>query len=214
MKYEILLDVTHDVDGKTLKRVRRVKDGHIGGWVESQFNLDQDGGCFVYDDAAVHGEARVSGDAKIFGKARVRGHSTVTENARVSGSSIIDGTAKVLGNARVYGVAVIQGNATVGGSTVVRGRSLVEGDIAHDKGDLWNVGRVKKVKPEPKPKPKPVQPDPDVEIRVLPRPVRVDPPEEVEDRHTRRGIEWGMFSVGFVITTASLIALWRRLSGS
>jgi hypothetical protein len=42
-----------------------VKAGDLGGWIASEANLSQDGTCWVYGDACVSGDARVSeGDIK------------------------------------------------------------------------------------------------------------------------------------------------------
>lgn len=47
----------------TLQRIRRLSDGLIGGWIESENNLSHNGSCFVYGEAQVYGEARVYGEA-------------------------------------------------------------------------------------------------------------------------------------------------------
>ena len=48
-----------------------VKEGDLGGWIESEDNLAQDG------DAWVYGNARVCGDAEVYGNARVYGDAEV-----------------------------------------------------------------------------------------------------------------------------------------
>ena len=40
-----------------------VKVGDLGGLIEKEENLSHDGDCWVYDDARVFGDARVSGNA-------------------------------------------------------------------------------------------------------------------------------------------------------
>lgn len=66
---------------KTLHRIRaltdfgNVKTGQLGGWVESEGNLSQQGLCWV------GGQAKVSGDARVLRDAQV------SENSRVSGSA-------------------------------------------------------------------------------------------------------------------------------
>ncbi len=87
--------------GRTLYRIRALKDfelldgtiihaGDLGGWIEKEDNLSQEGSAWVYDNA------RVSGNARVFGDARVSG------NARVSGDAWVSGNAWVYDNARVY----------------------------------------------------------------------------------------------------------------
>jgi len=71
-KYE-LTDETKEVFGKTLHRIRALKAfgdveaGELGGWIEREENLSQEGLCWVSDDGQVYGNGRVSGDAKVCG---------------------------------------------------------------------------------------------------------------------------------------------------
>lgn len=63
--------------GKTLFRIRAlvafgdVDAGELGGWIEKESNLSQDGNAWVCDNAWVCGDARVYGDALVRGDARV-----------------------------------------------------------------------------------------------------------------------------------------------
>ena len=81
--------------GLTLKRIRRISDGAIGGWIESEGNLSHEGECFVYDEAVVCGEAkvfdeaRVCGEAVVFGKAEVYGKARVFDEAEVYGEAVV-----------------------------------------------------------------------------------------------------------------------------
>jgi hypothetical protein len=114
-KYE-LTEETIEVKGRTLYRIRRLCDGLLGGYIESESNLSQEGSCFVYDQAKVSGSALVSGEAQVFGEARVSGEARVFDSAQVYGS------------ARVYGSAVVYGEAQVSGSAVVYGEAQVSGE--------------------------------------------------------------------------------------
>lgn len=75
MKYEL----TDETNGSGLRRIRAlrdiprcgVKEGDLGGWVESEGNLTQEGDCWVSDDAQVFGNARVCDAAQVCGDARV-----------------------------------------------------------------------------------------------------------------------------------------------
>ena len=74
MKYK-LTEETKVVDGHTLHRVvcvtafASVYVGDIGGWVESEKNLSQEGDAWVNGDAWVYGNAEVCGNAKVYGDA-------------------------------------------------------------------------------------------------------------------------------------------------
>ena len=98
MKYEL---TNESLDG--LYRIRALRDiprygvkaGDLGGWVESEKNLSQDGECWVGGSALVYGHAQVTGNALVDGDARVY------ENAWVGGSARVRGDAWIVGRAHV-----------------------------------------------------------------------------------------------------------------
>ena len=63
----------------SLRRIRRLSDGLVGGWIERWDNLDQDGDCFIYDNAIVFGEARVGGNATVGGDAIIYDNAVITD---------------------------------------------------------------------------------------------------------------------------------------
>ena len=120
--------------------------GDLGGFIQTEENLSQEGMSWVSQNAKVWGNARVSDDAKVWGNARVYGNAkvsgiaTVSENGEVCGNATISdagevrgdtnvsGDAKVGGNAKVCGNARICGNAEIGGNAIVKSKVL-EGKI-------------------------------------------------------------------------------------
>jgi len=80
-----------EVFGKVLFQIEALKDfsifskGELGGWIESESNLEQSGNAWVSGDAWVYGNAWVSGNAWVYGNAWVSGNAWVYGNARVSG---------------------------------------------------------------------------------------------------------------------------------
>src|SRR5574344_1443544 len=112
MKYK-LTEETKDFLGHKLHRIvcvtafASVSVGDIGGWVESESNLSQEGHAWVYGNAKVYGNAEVYGNAKVYGGAKVFGGAFVYGNAEVYGN------AKVYGNAEVFGNALVCGDAEV-----------------------------------------------------------------------------------------------------
>ena len=86
---------TKTVESITLRRIRRLSDGEIGGWIEGEDNLE-------------HGAAWVSGYALVSGNSRVFGEALVSGNSRVYGNALVSGYAWVYGNARVSGDEVLQ----------------------------------------------------------------------------------------------------------
>ena len=93
--------------GRTLFRIRalvafgNVKEGELGGFLEKEENLAQDGNAWV------GGNATVSGYATVCENATVSGYATVCENATVRGY------ATVCGDAWVRGYATVRGDAWV-----------------------------------------------------------------------------------------------------
>lgn len=90
MKKFELTDEHVEVLGKTLYRIRALKDfGNVkarepGGFVEKEKNLQQSG------TARVHGEAKVSGNAQVFGDAEVRGDARVRGDDKVYGDALLE----------------------------------------------------------------------------------------------------------------------------
>lgn len=83
-KYELLSE-KRIVYGSVLRRIRRLTDGEVGGWVEGEHNLNHSGACWVADNAAVYDRALVRDDAIVSCRANVYGQAIVRGQARVSG---------------------------------------------------------------------------------------------------------------------------------
>ena len=81
MKKFRLTDETIEYQGLTLHRIQALRDftvhgmevsaGEMGGYLEKESNLSQDGDAWVSGDARVYGNARVYGDARVSGNAVV-----------------------------------------------------------------------------------------------------------------------------------------------
>ena len=63
---------------KAVANFENVKKGELGGWIEKESNLSQEGNAWVYGNALVYGNARVYGDAWVYGNARVYGNVWVS----------------------------------------------------------------------------------------------------------------------------------------
>ena len=145
LKYK-LTDETIIFKGITLYRIEALKDfsdvkkGDKGGFVESEKNLSQDGTCWVYDTAKIHGNAVIFGNATVYGDAEVRGFVNIYDNAKVYGNSEIydhaeiHGSAQVFGRAKIYGYAEICGGSSVSGNAniychiIIRGYAIIKND--------------------------------------------------------------------------------------
>src|SRR3990167_4228400 len=74
MKYDLLKEEgTNLLRLKALKSFGDVKEGDLGGLVETSENLSQEDNAWVYKDAKVSGNAKVFGNAKVYGDAEVYG---------------------------------------------------------------------------------------------------------------------------------------------
>lgn len=81
-KYEFTGETRNWV-GRTLHRIRAVRDfgdvkaGDLGGWIETESNLSNDGNARVYGNAWVYGNAEVYGNARVYGNAEVYGRKHI-----------------------------------------------------------------------------------------------------------------------------------------
>jgi len=127
-KKYILTDETIKLGEKRLYRIKAiknffdVKEGDLGGFIESEKNLSHDGKAWVGVSAKVFGDAKVYHNAQVFGYAQVFGDAKVYHNANVFTC------AKVSGNAEVFGDAEVSGDAQVFGSAKVFDAAKVSGD--------------------------------------------------------------------------------------
>ena len=130
-KFELTAEYVTNIFGKKLFRIKAlvefgiVKEGELGGFVEKESNIDDDGNAWVSGNAQVFGNAKISGNAQVYGNAKVFGNAWVYGNAWISGNAQVYGNACVAGdvqiseNAQVYGNAWISGNAQVYGNACV-----------------------------------------------------------------------------------------------
>lgn len=146
-KFELVKNDYVNLYGTKLYRIRAlidfsdVKTGDLGGYIEKEENLAQEGNAWVYDKACVYKDARVYDNAKVrdwawvFGNARVYGDATVCGYGRVYGkarvfdSAVVSEYTRIYGNANIYDNAVICGNAEVFGRTQVCHEAKVHGNV-------------------------------------------------------------------------------------
>lgn len=84
-KYE-LTNETINHFGRSLYRIRAlkyfadVKAGDLGGYIEKESNLSQDGDAWVRGNALVYGDARVCDSALVCDSARIGGDARISSN--------------------------------------------------------------------------------------------------------------------------------------
>ena len=144
-KYE-LTEETVTVYGKTLYRIRAVRDfgsvktGEFGGYIEKEENLSHFGNAWISGDAWVYGNARVFDNAKVYGEVQVAGNAWVYGNAKVYGDARVSGDARVFDNAKVYGEVQVAGDAWVYGDARVSGDAWVSGNAwVYGNAEVFNT---------------------------------------------------------------------------
>lgn len=91
----------------------RVEAGELGGFVQSEQNLSQEGECWIYDDAVCCGEAVVEQDAELHDGAVAAGSAVITGDACMydrawAGGNCCIRSGEVKDDAAVTGEAVIK----------------------------------------------------------------------------------------------------------
>ena len=100
-KYE-LTDITMQFHGRTLYRIRALKDflnvekGDLGGWVSNENNLSQEGYCWVYDNA------KCMDNARMYDNSIMRNNSTMCDFSEMHGHSAMYDNAVMYGYSKMY----------------------------------------------------------------------------------------------------------------
>ena len=132
MKY-VLTNEKKIVDNTTLFRIMadrdipeiHIKKGELGGFVESTYNLDQEGSCWLFDDSCAYEKGRLRGDALAYNHSRIYGKAIVSEKARLRDFVKIYGKAQVYSRAEIMDMSEVFDNARVGGSSSIRKLSKI-----------------------------------------------------------------------------------------
>ncbi len=111
---------------KALQSFGDVVEGQTGGAVSSESNLSHFGCCWIYDNGAAVGNARVYGNAKVYDNAVIAESAQVYDCAKIGGNAIIKGSAQIYDCARVLENAVVDGNSKIRGLMRVYGDSKVK----------------------------------------------------------------------------------------
>ena len=137
-KYELVKSESIVHNGRTLYRIRALKDfwtapikivckGDLGGYVETENNLSQEGYCWIYDNAKVYDDAKVLDNAVICKNAEISGNTVIRENALIDDNVQISGAAEVSDNAKIYENAVVTGKVQIYNRSQVHGFAVVCG---------------------------------------------------------------------------------------
>ena len=113
-KYSIVKKDKIEFNGHTLYRIKALrnideltKKGDLGGYIETEENLSQEDDCFVFGNAKVYGESRLTGHAMATDNAVVK--NIISDEAYFTGNSIVVGNGEFC----LYGQVDFNGNAKV-----------------------------------------------------------------------------------------------------
>ena len=119
----------------TINKYYHVKKGDLGGYIQKESNLSQNGLSCIADDSQVSGNAVVRDNGLVKGGSIVCGSATVSgglvHNGRISGNGIVTDFASVFH-------ATVTDNGFVGDGAVLNGDILVK-----DNGHVSNKARIK-----------------------------------------------------------------------
>ena len=133
-KYE-LTNETIEFEGVTLHRIKALRDfgnvkaGDLGGYVESERNLDTEGNCWISEDAKVYEDAVIKRDATVTNEAIVRGEACIAGNCSIYHRVIVEGSAICKGHSQIMSQAYvknaeIESEACIAGSTEIYGGDI------------------------------------------------------------------------------------------
>ena len=132
MKYELVKDdfiiVEDDIKLyriKALKSFSHIERGQLGGYIESEYNLSQQGNCWVY------------GNAMVYDDATVRDNSSVHDNAIVKNNADVGGNVRIGDKARIFDNAYIRGNVSIGDKTRIFGNAYIR-----NKNDIISISNI------------------------------------------------------------------------
>lgn len=145
-KYEIVKDNFKEIYGVKVYRIRALKDfqndllrnkkikkGDLGGYIESEKNLSQEGNCWIADNAIVCDNATIKDNSVILDNATVSEYAAISENttifeyAKIWGSAKIHGQILIGGHAKIYDHANLHGKLCIGDHVNIFGNANVHG---------------------------------------------------------------------------------------
>ena len=107
--------------------------GALGGYVQTEDNLSQDGTCWIYDQAICCEEAVVEDDGRMFDGAVARGSALISGDARMFERAVAEGNSSFFSgelkeDARLSGNAVVN-RSDNGLSPLIGRKSNVYGSV-------------------------------------------------------------------------------------
>ena len=120
-KYELLKNDKIQVDGRTLYRIKAIRDivdsdgniivnkGDLGGFVQGERNLSHYGTCWIYGDAMSYSGAMVLDDAILSDMAKIYGRAMVFTDGKICDEAEVSGLVRVFDGAEICDKAHVSG---------------------------------------------------------------------------------------------------------
>ena len=138
-KYEIT-DIAHP-DNPKLHRIRALTDvgtdvhkGDLGGFVETEDNLDQEGFAWIGKDAIACEDSYIGGDAILADSAVARDSAYIGNNAVIADHAVVQDNAIVCGgyisgNSCICGSAILNSDEQTRCAPMIGGNARVYGEL-------------------------------------------------------------------------------------
>ncbi len=133
-KYE-LTEETMEFNGCNLHRIKALKDfsdvkkGDLGGWVESEDNLSQEGNCWLYGNSKVCANGLVKKNAIVKGISSIMNNSIISGNAELYGNVVTSSRTRISGNAELNGDITITGHVTIKDDVMITGKVALSRNV-------------------------------------------------------------------------------------
>ena len=159
-KFE-LSNITMEYKGRTLYRIKATKDfsdvnkGDLGGWVQYEENLSQQGNCWLYDDSKCMDESRVTDNSimrdftemyncsKMHDYSKMYDYSKMHNYSKMYSDSIIYDYSKMYDHARMFADSAMFGASEMHDYSEMHGSSRMHGSMLKDKeklhGELFSI---------------------------------------------------------------------------
>lgn len=138
-KYELITNDWVMTDRTKLFRIRalrafgNIKAGDLGGYIEKESNLSQEGECWAYDKSFIFGNATVKDNAVVCDNAQIRDNACISDNVIVrdkvfvADNACISDNVTIYGNTCVYSHVCIGGDICIGDCVIISGHANIKG---------------------------------------------------------------------------------------
>ena len=117
-KYE-MTNITMEFEGRTLYRIRALKDfsnvekGELGGWIQTEDNLSQEGDCWIYNNAKCIDNARMYDNSCMYDNSEMRGNSKMHNYSEMHDNSRMCGSSEIRESSTMFATTVRNSDSSI-----------------------------------------------------------------------------------------------------